>query len=207
MVKMKHIAPRLRTLVYIVENYASGKVKRTWPEILAEIFTLVRGSWVKLKFSQCGSFFKAETQVRIIKKNATIIVGQHVQLHRCVKLSAWGNEYHSEIIIGDHTAIGDRTEIHAGKRVEIGSRCNIAWDVCIIDRDYHKFNSQVEKIEPVKIGNDVWIGCNSIILKGVTIGDGAVVAAGSLVTKSVPPKTLVGGNPARVLKQDIYWIE
>ncbi len=75
-----------------------------------------------------------------------------------------------------------------------------------MDRDYHKFNSNTEEIKPVKIGDNVWIGCNSIILKGITIGNGAVVAAGSIVTKDVPPKVLVGGNPAKVIKEDIYWI-
>ena len=53
---------------------------------------------------------------------------------------------------------------------------------------------------PIKIGNDVWIGCNSIILKGVTIGDGAIVAAGSVVTKDVPDYAVVGGAPAKVIR-------
>ena len=51
----------------------------------------------------------------------------------------------------------------------------------------------------------MWIGCNCIILKGVTIGEGAVVAAGSVVTKDVPPKALVGGNPAKIIKSDVFW--
>ena len=179
---------------------------RTLPEIIGEAIKLVKGALVSLRFTSCGSLFRAGKGVRILKKNATITVGRKVQFHRGVKLSAWGNECHSEIIIGDNSSIGDRTEIHAGKRVEIGSGCNIAWDVCIMDRDYHKFNSQIEEINPVRIGDNVWIGCNSIILKGITISDGAVVAAGSVVTKDVEPKTLVGGNPARVLKEEIYWI-
>ena len=56
-------------------------------------------------------------------------------------------------------------------------------------------------VSPVVIEDYVWIGMNSIILKGVTIGKGAVVAAGSVVTKSVPPMTVVGGNPAEVIKK------
>jgi acetyltransferase-like isoleucine patch superfamily enzyme len=180
--------------------------KRTLPEIASEAFKLLRGFFVKMKFAQCGPLFRADRGVRIIKRNGSIKVGRKVQLHREVKLSAWGNEYFTEIKIGDNTSIGDRTEIHAGKGVEIGKGCNIAWDVCIMDRDYHKFNSNTEEIKPVKIGDNVWIGCNSIILKGITIGNGAVVAAGSIVTKDVPPKVLVGGNPAKVIKEDIYWI-
>lgn len=179
---------------------------RTHSEVISEAVKLLRGLFIKARFSKCGPLFRAGRGVRVLQRNATIELGRKVQLHRGVKLSVWGNECHSTLVIGDNTAVGDRTEIHAGKLVEIGSGCNIAWDVCIMDRDYHKFNSHIEEIKPVKIGNNVWIGCSCLILKGVTIGDGAVVAAGSVVTKDVAPKTLVGGNPAKVLKEDIYWI-
>lgn len=180
--------------------------KRSFTEIVSEIVKLIRGLFNRLKIDDCGSFLRVGKGVRILKKNSFIKIGSKVQLHNGVKLSAWGNENHSEIIIGSNTAIGDRTEIHAGQRIEIGSGCNIAWNVCIMDRDYHKFNTPTEEFKPVKIEDNVWIGCNCIILKGVTVGEGAVIAAGSVVTKDVPPKTLVGGNPAKVLKEDVYWI-
>ncbi len=175
-------------------------------EVIGEALKLFRGLFISRKFSKCAGLFRAGKGVRVLRKNASIEVGRKVQLHRGVKLSAWGNEGFSQIVIGDNTAIGDRTEIHAGKRVEIGSGCNISWDVCIMDRDYHKFNSPTEEIKPVKIEDNVWIGCNCLILKGVTVGKGAVVAAGSVVTKNVPPGVLVGGNPAKVLKEEVYWI-
>jgi acetyltransferase-like isoleucine patch superfamily enzyme len=60
---------------------------------------------------------------------------------------------------------------------------------------------------PVTIGDHVWLGTRAIILKGVTIGDGALVAAGAVVTKDVPPKTLVGGVPARVIREGVDWRE
>lgn len=74
-----------------------------------------------------------------------------------------------------------------------------------MDRDYHKLNNDTEKTSPIHIGNHCWIGCNCIVLKGVTIGDGAVVAAGSVVTKNIPPNTLVAGNPAKIIKENVSW--
>lgn len=183
-----------------------NKSNRSISEIIGEVIKLTRGLFIAAKFKECGSLFRAGKGVRILKKNGAICAGRKVQIHRSAKLSAWGTEGFAEIKIGDNSAIGDRTEIHAGKYVEIGSNCNISWDVCIMDRDYHKFNSPKEVIKPVIIKDKVWIGCNSIIMKGVTIGEGAVVAAGSVVTKDVPAKAVVGGNPAKVIKEDIYWI-
>lgn len=58
---------------------------------------------------------------------------------------------------------------------------------------------------PIVIGNHVWIGLNVTILKGVTIGDGCMVAAGAVVTKSFPPNYLIGGVPAKIIKEDILW--
>lgn len=179
---------------------------RTLTEIISECIKLVRGFFIKLYFTHCGHLLRVEKNITILKKNANIIIGNKVKLCKNVKLSAWGNLYHSTIKIGDNTWIGDRTEIHAGRSVEIGSNCNISWNVTIMDRDYHKLNTQTETIKPVVIGNNVWIGCNSTILKGVTIGKGAVIAAGSVVTKDVPPGTLVGGNPARIIKESVYWV-
>jgi acetyltransferase-like isoleucine patch superfamily enzyme len=62
-----------------------------------------------------------------------------------------------------------------------------------------------QSTKEISIGNKVWIGSNVRILKGVTIGDGSVVASGSIVTKNVPSKTLVGGTPAKIIKEKINW--
>lgn len=68
-----------------------------------------------------------------------------------------------------------------------------------IHRDGYRFRN------PVIINDNVWIGMNAIILPGVTIGKGAVIAAGSVVTKDVPPYSLVGGNPAKIIRQQVRW--
>lgn len=90
--------------------------------------------------------------------------------------------------------------------ISIGRGVVISENVTVRDSDNHKvYPSQDPMTQPIVIGNHVWIGMNVTILKGVRIGDGAIVAAGAVVTKDVPENTLVGGVPARVLKTDISW--
>ncbi|TJY43605.1 acyltransferase [Cohnella pontilimi] len=110
----------------------------------------------------------------------------------------------AEIVIGDRTYINRRTEIMAKDSVRIGKACAISWDVVISDTDYHEI-AGTSSTKPIVIGDEVWIGCKSTILKGVAIGNGAVVAAGSVVTKNVHPHTLVAGIPAKEIKRDVRW--
>lgn len=172
---------------------------------IADVFSnsvmVIRGILNKPKFNNSGKLLRMEKGVRVMKNNGTISLGERVLLHRYVKLSAYGGK----IEIGNNTYIGDRTEIHSGESVKIGNGVNIAWDCNILDRDYHAFDSEKEVVKPVIISDHVWIGARSIILKGVTIGEGAVVAAGSVVTRSVPPKCLVAGNPAKVVRENVNW--
>lgn len=91
------------------------------------------------------------------------------------------------------------------KKIEIGEHVYIGENVIIKDSDEHYIDSKKPKTKPIKIGNNVWIGMGSIILKGVTIGDGAVIAAGSVVTKDVEPYTMVAGVPAVLKKSDVKW--
>lgn len=113
----------------------------------------------------------------------------------------------SELVIGDRVSINYRTLITAYRSVRIGDDTMIAGEVAIFDNTSHPTEPSRRKepagegdTAPVLIGRNVWIGMRSIILRGVTIGDNAIVAAGSVVTKAVPPDTIVGGNPARVLR-------
>ncbi len=171
-----------------------------------DIFSkLIRGVFYRPCFKACGKLLRVGKGVRVLRKNCEIKLGNKVQLHRYVKISAWGTSKKAALHIGDNVAIGDRTEIHAGDYISIGNNSIISWDCCIMDRDYHKLESETEVLKPVIIGENVWIGCRVLILKGVTVGDGAVIAAGSVVTSDVPAGAVVGGNPARILKQEVKW--
>lgn len=118
----------------------------------------------------------------------------------------------ASVTIGDRTYIG-ASHLVASERIELGDDILISWGVTIVDHNSHSLlwseregdvvaYGKGEKdwthvsTKPVRIENKAWIGFNAIILKGVTVGEGAVVAAGAVVTKDVAPYTVVAGNPA-----------
>jgi acetyltransferase-like isoleucine patch superfamily enzyme len=113
------------------------------------------------------------------------------------------------VVIRNGTVINPYVGIIAGQRVEIGEYCRIAAGVLIMDNDLHKHavdnNKPIQDFKEVRIGNHCWIGMDAKILKGVTIGDGAIIAAGSIVTKDVKERTLVGGVPARLIRENVVW--
>jgi acetyltransferase-like isoleucine patch superfamily enzyme len=121
------------------------------------------------------------------------------------------------IVIGRNTFIGVSLLASAG-HIEVGDDVLISWGCNIVDHNSHAIGWTQRKkdvkdwyhnrkdwanvaVKPVRICDKAWLGINVIVLKGVEIGEGAVVAAGSVVTKSVPPWTVVGGNPAKVLRE------
>ena len=142
---------------------------------------------------------------KIIKLGeSNVNFGKSVCIYNDVKISVVNCGEKPTLNIGNGVSIGDRTEIHVGKEIIIGDGTLIAWDCCIMDRDYHNIGEK-EIMKPVHIGSRVWVGCKATILKGVTIGDGAVIAAGAVVTKDVPANALVGGNPAKIIRENISW--
>lgn len=147
-------------------------------------------------------------------EGASVSPHAHIGRHAIVRK---GSQVEGDVVLGDYSYIsGPRSFVEAA---HIGKFCSIARQVIIGPGDHnlkavttHPFpiapafggfvpsaRPQTQK-EPVVIGNDVWIGVNAVILRGVTIGDGAVVAANAVVTRDVPPYAIVGGSPARHIK-------
>lgn len=102
--------------------------------------------------------------------------------------------------------ISSNSHIICTNSIEIGNDVAIADGVQIRDSDDHDIlYDGYKKIAPIKICDHVWIGQRATVLKGVTIGEGAIVAAGAVVTKDVPARSIVAGVPARVIKENIDW--
>lgn len=101
--------------------------------------------------------------------------------------------------------INENVQIICAENISIGEDCNIGRDVIIRDYDGHLIDPEQPISAPVRIGDHVWIGQRAIILKGVTIGDGAVIAAGSIVTGDVPAGALAAGVPAKVIRTNVNW--
>jgi acetyltransferase-like isoleucine patch superfamily enzyme len=113
----------------------------------------------------------------------------------------------ASISIGDGCGFTGNT-IVAESRIEIGDRVYLGSNSIIVDTDFHPLKSENRSLSPrkgeteaVRIDDDVFVGMNVIIMKGVHIGQGSVVGAGSVVTKDIPAGVVAGGNPARILKR------
>jgi acetyltransferase-like isoleucine patch superfamily enzyme len=168
-----------------------------------------------------GEGFYCETAqiFRHLKSKAprAVVFGDHVS---CYAGCSFAIGVNGSCTVGDFTLMNGAL-VMAEERIEIGSHCLISWNVGIADSDFHPLAPAQRIIDahalapffknrpprpklrtvPVIISDNVWIGMNAVILKGVTIGENSVVAAGAVVTKSVPPNVVVAGNPAVVTKE------
>ena len=149
--------------------------------------------------------------------------GRHSVIHRSVRLDtppyrkfrlgdysviesfACINNAVGDVIIGDHTRVGLHNTIIGP--ITIGSHVNLAQGITVTALN-HNFSDSEKRIDeqgvsttPVVIEDDVWIGANAVVLPGVRIGNHSVIAAGAVVTKDVPPHSIVAGVPAKVIKK------
>ncbi len=144
---------------------------------------------------------KMETRVSL-KNNSTFIVNGNFSIGAGTDIRVFENgklELESGYING-------YTQIVCANSIKIGKDTAIAREVIIRDTDAHDIIGKPhEKIKPVVIGDHVWIGAKAMIMKGVTIGNGAIVAAGAIVTRDVPENSIVAGVPAKVIATNISW--
>lgn len=177
-----------------------------WPARLCSMLTAGDGSVLYDSTHVCN----------LCKNSLAIALGNHTHVRGELTTFAHGGQ----ITIGDYCYIGEGTRIWSAKSISIGNRVLISHNVNIYDCDTHPIDDPAARHQqfkdiittghpkeldlrekPVVIEDDALIASQSIILKGVTIGRAAVVAAGSVVAKDVPPGTLVAGNPARIIRK------
>ena len=112
----------------------------------------------------------------------------------------------SKVVISENTMINNNCSIIAVTSISIGKNCRIGFNFQCMDSDFHGLKikdrdvSEAISSEPIIIENNVFIGSNCVILKGVRVGAGSVLGAGSVVTKDVMPNTVVAGNPAKFIR-------
>ncbi|HEV8607580.1 MAG TPA: acyltransferase [Tepidisphaeraceae bacterium] len=152
----------------------------------------------------------------VIPKNVIIEPGGHVETSQSFEL--FRGERERSVVVGKFASIYPPTMFDVGpdgrvsigeysmlngprimcdSEIEIGAYSLIAWNVVLMDCYRAPRDSQAR---PIRIGNNVWIGFDAIILPGVTIGEGAIVGARSVVRENVPPYSIVAGNPAKIVR-------
>jgi len=163
------------------------------------LFEHLTGLWFSRKLSKSGIIVTSGgfPLPKVTSKGGKIIAG-NCQFYSGVHLEV-GKKGILEI--GTGTYINRNSTIVAFERVTIGRECMLAWNVSIMDSDMHPVLTEELVNKPVTIEDNVWIGCHVVVLKGVTIGTGSLIAAGSVVTKDVPPYSIAGGIPAKVIGQ------
>jgi maltose O-acetyltransferase len=140
----------------------------------------------------------------IILRRAGFQIGRGTIFAGTPVITLAGNNY-KNLLIGEGCWFNIGCLFDLGAQIKIGSKVSMGHDVLILTSSHEIGTSEQRAlalvVKPVNIGSGVWLGSRCTILPGVTIGDGAIVAAGSVVHQDVPPNTLVAGVPARAVKQ------
>lgn len=167
--------------------------------------------FIRKRFHFYNSYISSRSYIEY--ENIQLLkMGRRTSIHDFTTISIM-NDYNTGIKnarmeIGDNTYIGEGCNLRAGGGLlKIGNQCSISQNITIVVSNHQYKKGQLIKDQPwttdhnfVIIGDDVWVGANSVILPGVKIGTGAIIGAGSVVTKDVPDYAIVVGNPAHVLK-------
>lgn len=164
---------------------------------------LLRARWYFRSAERLGQRVRVFGDPKIVN-GGTLRIGDRVRMCAEPIRSELGVGAGATLEIGDHTFINYGTSIGATLHVKIGARCNIGSHVIIMDNDFHRLEperrDEMPESAPVILEDNVWLGVRAVVLRGVTIGAGSVIAAGSVVVKDVPPRTLAGGVPAKVIR-------
>ena len=202
-------------LVFKLLGHVGGTVSRIVPMKLDYLLYLLKRSYVTQRYKNCFKSFGRKSLlasgVRLIHaENISIGENSSIMCH-CVLETCQSNGEHPQMTIGKNVSLGEYSHITCANRISIGDGLLTGRFVLITDNAHGRSSKTEINIRPqqrrvvskgpVIIGQNVWIGDKATILPNVSIGDGVIIGANSVVTKDVPPYSVVAGNPACVIKQ------
>ena len=198
-------------------------LKKLYLSWCKRIYSVGRNEFEQSRRSQLNHHFTAGERSKLYDSAQIInLSGDKTKIRMGRNCHIYANltvfPFEGSILIGDHCSIGETSRIVSGKKIEIGNRVMIAHNVNILDNNSHPkdaalrhedfvsaYSSGMKEFDlegkEIIIEDDVWIGFNSIILKGVRIGRGAIIGAGSVVVKDVEPWTINVGSPLRCVEK------
>jgi acetyltransferase-like isoleucine patch superfamily enzyme len=189
--------------------YAEWNLRQTYGPLVLKF--LYREPLLRYRCERVGARLQLGGSLPMIIGDGRIEIGDDVGIDtRNTWLVGFKVSESAELIIGDRVFIGYQNVLSVARSIRIGDDTMLAGNVKIFDNISHPLSPArrlrhdsftLDECAPVVIGRNVWIGDGAVIMRGVTIGDNSVVAASSVVTRSVPPNTLVAGNPAVVKKE------
>jgi acetyltransferase-like isoleucine patch superfamily enzyme len=140
----------------------------------------------------------------IVHNYGTLLIGDRVRLVSTVAPIEIGVGSNGTLELGEGTYINYGTSIGATLSIRIGKNCSIGTHSTLIDNDFHSLDPEhrndTPPSAPIVLEDNVWLGLRVIVLRGVTIGKGSVIGAGSVVTRDIPERCLAAGQPARVIR-------
>jgi acetyltransferase-like isoleucine patch superfamily enzyme len=172
-------------------------------EVRAHGPAVLRARWELRHVTRLG------TRVRlyghpVVTNNGTMWIDDRVRISSTVATTELVSEPGGLLHIGEGVFVNHGTSIAASRLVRIGAETQIGSHCMLIDNAFHHVDparrNERPPSEPIELGRNVWLGARVIVLPGVTIGEDSAVGAGSVVTKDVPPRTLVAGIPARPIR-------
>jgi acetyltransferase-like isoleucine patch superfamily enzyme len=187
----------------MLQMLSEGRQKRTFAAICKRAFEiglldLFIGLYLRRSFTLAGVLRATPgwPLPKIINKDG-YIEASDCRFSPGVRIECWKG---ATVKIGQGTYLNRGVEVVASMSVYIGADCKIGRDVIIMDTDQHPVDGDNMQVEPVCIEDRVWLGSRAMVLKGVSIGHDSVIGAGAIVTKSVPPFSVVVGPEARVIR-------